>query len=276
MASQSDTSSIPDYVGKTARFEIAVSEVKAKVLPEVDDEFAASVGGFESVDALRADIRKRLEAAKRESRDQAIELEARKALAERLEGEVPEQLRTERRDDMFADLERNLSRQNMNFEEYVRLMGLKAADIEEDLRNQAEQAVTEDLALEALYRDKELELAPDALDEELARMATSYEMEPDTVRETFVRRGMLPVVRLELMHREAVKWLFDNVEVVDKKADTDGEAEKAAPKAKRASAGAKKGKKQDVAQAAPEAEAATDAGEPAETDDSTDSTEEDA
>jgi trigger factor len=269
-----DTSTKPEFVGRTARFEIKVSEVKAKVLPEIDDEFAGSVGGFESVDALRADIRKRLEAAKEESRTQAIELEARKALAERLEGEVPEALRTERRNDMFADLERNLSRQNMTFEEYCRLMGVKAADVEEDLRKQAEQAVAEDLALEALYRLKDLELAPDALDEELARMATTYEMEPDQVRETFVQRGMLPVIRLELMHRAAVAWLFDNVEVLDKAPEAPAEAPADEPEPAKKS-GTKK-KKQDAAEATPETEAAAGAGEPAESVEPTDSPEEDA
>ena len=266
-----DTSTKPEFVGRVARFDIKVSEVKAKALPPVDDEFAGSVGGFESVDELRADIRKRLEASKEETRKQAIELESRKALAERLEAEVPESLRTDRRNDMFADLERNLARQNMSFEEYCRLMGVSAADVEEDLRTQAQQAVSEDLALEALYRDKGLELAPDALDQELERLAVGYEMKPEEVRDTFTQRGLLPVIRLELMHRVAVDWLFENVEVVDKEADTEDEAAEPATSAKASGSGTKKrSKKPETAVPAPEPEDAADAGEPAE------STEEDA
>jgi len=243
-----ETSSQPSVVGKLARFEISVSEVKTKVLPEVDDEFAGSVGGFETVEVLRANIRERLETSKEEARTKTIEIESRKALAERLEGELPELIVTDRRNEMFADLERNLAEQDVDFDQYLKLMRVTAADVEVDLRKQAEKAVAQDFALEALFRDKELELGADALDEELARMAATYEMEPDKVRETFTQRGMLPIIRLELMHRAAVAWLFENVEVVDKVAEPTPEA-------------------------APEAEVPSDTAEPTEP---AESTEEDA
>ena len=260
-----DSSMRPDFVGKIARFDINVGEVKAKVLPPVDEEFAESVGGFESVEDLRADIRKRLAESRETTHHQAVELEARKALAERLVGDVPEQLVLSRRDEMFADLERSLASQDLEFEQYLRLMGVSAADLEEDLRERSTDAVKQDLALEALFRLKGLEIAPDSLDEELTRMAERYEMSLAEIRELFLTRGMLPMVRLELLRRVAVDWLFEHVEVRDKAEEPAvADAEAPAKPAKATRAGTKKKSKEEVAESAPDNDAAAEPGEPAE------------
>jgi trigger factor len=84
-----DTSSNEEYVGKNAEFEVTVHEIKEKVLPELDDEFAANVGGFDTFEELRADVKTKLDEAKATGRARMLERAVRTALAERLEGDVP-------------------------------------------------------------------------------------------------------------------------------------------------------------------------------------------
>ena len=98
-----DSSSQPDFVGKTATFDVTVHEIKAKVLPPIDDAFAENVGGFDSIDELRSDLREKMDAQKGVAQMQMKEREARSALAMRAEGDIPPAMIDSRTNAMMRD-----------------------------------------------------------------------------------------------------------------------------------------------------------------------------
>jgi trigger factor len=87
-----DTAANPDYVGKTAAFDVDIHEIKAKALAEANDEFATNVGGFDTIDELRNDIRTKLDENKQTAQPRLIERAAVGSLVERLEGDVPDRM----------------------------------------------------------------------------------------------------------------------------------------------------------------------------------------
>ncbi|HET6498932.1 MAG TPA: trigger factor [Coriobacteriia bacterium] len=204
-----ETSSNPEFVGKTAAFEVTVHEVKMKVLPELDDEFAASVGGFDTLEELKADVKAKLDEVKATGRARVLERAARAALAERLEGEVPEAMTQARRSAMLRDFVGGLEARGMAFEQYVEATGYDSERILKDIEERAALMVREELALEALFRELGMEVTEDDIAEEIDRLAAAAEMSADDLRARWSDSGVMETVSEGITHRKALEWLTD-------------------------------------------------------------------
>jgi trigger factor len=210
-----DTSSNPEFVGRVATFDITVHEIKAKRLPEADDELAGNVGGFDTIADLRADIRAKLDENKKVAHMKTVEREARSALIERLQGEVPKAMIDGRTDDLAHEFFDTLKERGYSFEDYMTATGMDAEQMRGDLAQEAEMRVRDDLALEALARAVGIEIADDEVESEVARLAEAQKTSAAKLRERLVASGALALVREDLTQRKAMRWLMENVEVVD-------------------------------------------------------------
>lgn len=228
-----ESSERADFVGKTAVFEITVHEVKAKQLPVVDDELAGNVGGFDTVEELRADIRTKLDENKATGHTRIVEREARAALAQRLEGEVPASMIASKADDLAQDFFETLERQGYSLDKYIESTGISADQLREDIAKEAETRVRDELALDALARQAGLTLDEGELESELERMATAQKLDARELEKRYRAGGVLPLVRQQLLQRKAIRWLMENVEVVEQES---GEAAEAAAPAKKSAA----------------------------------------
>ncbi len=210
-----ETSSNPEFVGKVAGFDVTVHEIKSKKLPELDGAFANEVGGFDTFEELRADTRERLESAKSVGRVQLTERAVRAVLAARLEGDIPSFMVDDKAAAMFEQFFETLKERDLTLDDYVAATGVEPDQIERDIRDEAVKAIADELALEALFRKAELEVPDEEVDAQLDLMAESNEADPAQFKENLRRAGMMFLVREQLEHRRAVRWLMDNVEVVD-------------------------------------------------------------
>jgi trigger factor len=210
-----DTSSSPEFVGRKAEFDITVHEVKAKRLPEADDEFAGNVGGFDTIADLRGDIRAKLDENKQVAYVKTVEREARAALVKRLVGDVPKSMIEGRTDDLAHDFFETLKERGYSFEDYMTATGMDAEQMRGDLAEEAEMRVRDDLALEALARAVGMEIADAEVDDEIERLAEAQKTGAAKLRERLIENGAVPLIREDLTHRKAVRWLMENVEVVD-------------------------------------------------------------
>ncbi len=209
-----DTSSNPEFVGKTAQFDVTVHEIKAKVLPTLDDEFAGNMG-FDTLEEMRADMRSRMNVQKLVAHDREKERGLKAELAKRLEGDIPEAMVRQRTGNMLRDFQAMLEQREMTMESYLQATGVTPETIEADIAGQAAQSVKEDLALEALFRAKGMEVADADIDEELNTIAEGTETTPEEARKRWEEMGLLPVVTEQIMHRKAVEWLMENAAVTE-------------------------------------------------------------
>jgi trigger factor len=239
-----DTSSNPEFVGKTAGFDITIHEIKAKVLPDIDADFAANVGGFDSVEEMTADLKARIDLQKGSSHARLKEQRAREALAARVEGDIPEAMIVSRQSQMMRDFLNMIESRGMAIDQYLAGAGIEIDALEGDLKVQAEQSVREELALEALFRAKGMEVTDEDVDQEIAELASSTESTIEEARKRWADLGLMAVVREQIMHRKATMWLLENTTVTEESAEASAEGsnegtKKAAPK-KRASKAKKK------------------------------------
>lgn len=235
-----DTSENPEYVGKTAAFDIEVHEIKAKKLPEVDDEFAGNVGGFDTAQELRDDIRAKLDENKQVGHVRLVEREARNALVERLVGDVPKAMIDARTDSLAQDFFEQLEEQGYTIEKYLESTGITPDQLRGDLAREGEARVRDELALEALAREVGLTVTPEEIDAEITLIAAAQETDPAKLRDRLRANGALPMIEEGLVHRKAVRWLMDNADVVEAEPGSEPAA-KPAKKAAAKKAAPKKG-----------------------------------
>ena len=139
-----------DLAGKAAVFKCTVHEIKAKELPELDDEFAAEVSEFDTLDAYKADIKAKIKEQKiadgnRKKEDQAVE----KAVANATM-EIPEAMIDTQVNQMAQDFAQRIQQQGLSMEQYFQFTGMTAESMMEELRPQAVKRIETRLVLEAI------------------------------------------------------------------------------------------------------------------------------
>jgi trigger factor len=204
-----------EALGHTVSFRVLVKDVKELVLPGLDDEWAAEASEFDTVEELTADITERLRQRRIVQAQLALQQKTVEALVELVTEEIPEQLVVEELRERVHDLNHRLEGQGMNLGQFLGATGRSEEEFLEELRTGALQSVKADLALRALAEVESIELTDEELDEELAAMGERLEMDVDQVRDQLDRAGRLAAVRSDRRKAKAMRWLIDNVDLVD-------------------------------------------------------------
>ena len=205
--------------GKPALFKVKVNEIKAKELPEIDDEFASEVSEFDTLDAykasVKADLKKKKEdEAKREKENAAVD----KAVAN-AQMEIPDAMLDTQAAQMVDNFARRLSAQGMSMEQYMQYTGQNAAALQEQMKPQALKQIQTRLVLEKVAQVENIQISDERLEEEFEKMAKMYGMEKDKLKE-ILGDAEKDQMREDLAVQEAVTFLADNaVETEEKEED---------------------------------------------------------
>lgn len=199
--------------GKDAMFKVKVNEIKGKILPELDDEFASEVSDFETMDEYRADVAKKLaekkaEAAKQEKEDRVVDMAAANA-----EMEIPEAMVNTRAEDQVDDFARRLQSQGLQMEQYLQYTGMTREQMVEQAKDQAEKSIRIRLMLEAVAAAENIEVSEDEVNAELEKMAQNYGMEVEMLKNYFGEKE-IGQIKTDLAVQKAVDLLV--AEAVEK------------------------------------------------------------
>jgi len=171
-----------EIAGKPAVFKIKLHEIKAKELPEVDDEFVKDTTEFDTVDELKADLKKKLEEAEARRADNEVETKLMDTVIENISGEIPDVMYEHRIDDMVHDFEHRLQAQGLNIDIYLQYTGMEMDSFRKTFAEQAEKQVKLRLALEKIAEVENIEVTDEEVDAEFAKLAEAYKMELDQVK----------------------------------------------------------------------------------------------
>jgi trigger factor len=207
-------SSIED-LDQTISFTVVVKDVKELVLPEVTDEWAAEASEFKTAEELREDIAKRLKQRRIVQAQLALQQKAIEGLVELVTEDVPPILVEGELRERIHDLNHRLEEQKIGLGQFLAATGRDEQEFLDELRAGALQGVKSDLALRSLVEAEHIELTDEELDAELATMGERLEMSADQVREQLEQGGRLSAVRSDRRKAKALRWLLDNVELVD-------------------------------------------------------------
>ena len=163
-----------ELAGKEAVFKIKLHEVETKELPELDDEFAKDVSEYDTLDELKASIRKGME----EQADREAELNVENALVdqviESMEGEIPQAMYDNRMDEMVNEYRYRLQQQGLQLEMYLQYLNQTMAQFRDSFKEQAEKQVKIRLALEAVAAAEGIVASDEDFDAEVKRIADQY------------------------------------------------------------------------------------------------------
>jgi trigger factor len=205
----------PGAGGPTISFRVLVKDVKELVLPDPTDEWAAEASEFDTIDHLRSDIAERLRQRHIVQAQMALQQKTAEALVELVTEEIPDQLVADEVRERIHDLNHRLDSQGMSLGQFLGATGRGEQEFLDELRAGALHSVKLDLALRTLVDEEGIEVTDEELDEELAAMGERLEMGVDEVREQLERAGRLPAVRSDRRKAKALRWLIDDVGLVD-------------------------------------------------------------
>lgn len=198
-----------DLAGKPAVFKVKINEIKAKELPELDDEFAAEVSEFDTLDAYKADVKAKIKERKntegrRKKEDQAVEKAVANATMEIPDAMIDTEVRQ-----MANDFSQRIMQQGLTMEQYFQFTGMTAEKMLEELRPQAVKRIETRLVLEAIAKAENIEISDEKLDEELAKMAEAYKMEVEKLKE-FMGEAEKKQMKADMAVQEAVTFLVES------------------------------------------------------------------
>ena len=198
-----------ELAGKEAVFKCTVHEIKAKELPELDDEFASEISEFDTLDALKADIKAKIKEeknaeGKRKREDQAVEQVVANATMDIPEAMIDTEVRQ-----MVNDFGQRIKQQGLTMEQYMQFTGMTSEKMLEEFKPQALKRIQTRLVLEAIVKAENIEISDEKLDEELTKMAEAYKMEVEKLKE-FMGDAEKEQMKQDMAVQEAVTFLADN------------------------------------------------------------------
>ena len=195
--------------GKAATFKCTVHTIKAKELPEVDDEFAAEVSECENLEDYRAEVKKNIKERKEREGKQKREDQAMEQAVANAEIDVPAAMIDMQVRQMAEEFAGRIQGQGLSMEQYFQFTGMTAEKMIEEMRPQAERRIRTRLVLEAVVKAENIEVSDERIDEELQKMADAYQMEVEKLKE-FMGENEKAQMKEDIAVQDAVTFIADS------------------------------------------------------------------
>jgi trigger factor len=217
-----------ELAGKTADLTVLVKDVKARRLPEADDDFAKTASEFDTLDQLRADLRERLTEMKEREVTAAVRDRVLDAMIDRIEVDIPDTLIDDETEHRVTHAEERAQRAGASLEDLLEAQGWDEARLREDSREHAIRAIKADLALEGVARAEGIEVTADELGAEITSLAASYGRDAKELAKQLERTGQIVTLAGDIIRGKALDLLVERADVdaadIETEPETDAEA----------------------------------------------------
>ena len=211
-----------DLAGAAVVFKVKVNEVKERQEPALDDEFAKDVSEFDTLDEFKKDLKEKLKARRQQQAERDYEAAVIDALLENLVCDVPEAMVEYRADKMVEEQAMRMQQNGLNFQDYLKYMGLSMDDVRAQAKTAADRAVRTALALDAVAKAEGIEVTQEELDAEVKRLAEQFHVTEEEVREVTNEGDM----KQDLGSKKALELVKSSAKKpAKKKEEAQGEAE---------------------------------------------------
>ncbi len=201
----------PELAGKDAVFKVKVNEIKAKELPELDDEFAKDVSDeAETLAALKKSIKADLTEKKKAEADKDFESALLEQLAANVEGEIPEVMYDNKVEDEINAFSQRLAGQGMSLDMYMQYTGMNMDGLKASLRDGAEKQVKLMLAVEKIAQLENIEASDEEVEAKFNEMAEMYKMDIEQIKKIVPAED----IKTDVINGKAVQFVVDNAEAV--------------------------------------------------------------
>lgn len=207
----------PDYFNKALadleiEFQVKLNEIRAEILPAIDDEFAKRVGQYETLEALKNAIRDNLQQGYAKRVEQELNEQIFSELISRTEFEVPDVLVDMELEGIVAEVERSFAQRNTSLE----ALGLTREKIAEDYRDTALKQVKRHLILSKLIDQENLTLADEELEAGFKEMAENFNRPVEEIKQYYDQnKDKLSLFKHTLLEKKAIRLIIDSSKVED-------------------------------------------------------------
>ena len=219
-----------ELAGKPALFKVKIHEIKAKELPELDDEFAQDVSEFDTLAEYKEDLKKHLEEQKENEAKRTKEDEAIQKIIDKSTMEIPEAMLDTQCENMINEFAQRIAQSGLSMEQYMQFSGLTIDKLKEQVRPEAETRIKSSLVLEQIAKEENIEVTDEEINAEVEKMAAAYGMEADKLKEYMGDAEKESMAR-DLKVTKAVDLIMENVKERAKaktKKEKEAEAKEAA------------------------------------------------
>jgi trigger factor len=228
--------------GKDAVFKVKVKEVREKILPELNDDFAADASEYETLDELRADIREKVGAALGSRSEEDFRVAAIDAAVGEAQVDVPAELATARAAERWERMERQLAGRGMDPNAFLQMQGKTRDQLIEETRPDAEKELKREAVVTAIADAEGIEISEAEMVEALEHSAEHERTTPEKLLERLRKSGRDAMVREDLRARKAIELVAEAAKPIPK-AQADDRQEKAEAREKILAPGEQKGAK---------------------------------
>ena len=216
-----------ELAGKEAVFKVTVKLVKEKQVPKADDEFAAEVSEFETLDEFKKDLKRQIKEEKEKRANSEVENNVVSKVVENATVELPEPMVATQLDQMFYDYGRRMEQQGIPMEQYMQITGLTPAALKEQMRESAVQNIKSSLVLDAIQKKEAIEVSDEKLEEELQRISDQYRMKKEDFVKT-ISDAQKDSIKRELNIQATIDALVSKAKLVkpEKKSKKEEKVEK--------------------------------------------------
>ena len=204
-----------DHAGQEATVTVEVKSVKARELPELDDDFAQTASEFDTLEELRDDVRKRVAEMKAvqqgvQARDRVLE-----ALLAKVDIPLPEGVIKAEIDSRNHNLAHQLETAGMSRDDFLAAEGQTAEEFDADIEKRTREAMTAQFVLDKVVEKEQLSVNEQELTEHIVRSASRYGMAPDQFAQQIVSAGQVPVLVSEVVRGKALALVLEKAVVTD-------------------------------------------------------------
>ena len=217
-----------DLAGKPATFKVKINEIKAKELPELDDEFAQDVSEFDTLAEYKESLKKNLEEKKENEAKRTKEDEAVQKIIDKSKMDIPEAMIDTQCETMIEEFAQRIAQSGLSMDQYLQFSGLTVDGLKEQVRPEALSRIQASLVLEQIAKDENIEVSDDDVNAEIEKMAASYGMEADKLKE-YMGDAEKESMKKDIAINKAVELVMSNVkERAKAKSKKEKEAEEGA------------------------------------------------
>lgn len=197
-----------EVAGKDATFKVFLHSMKAKELPEIDDEFAKDVSEFDTLELLKEDIKTKLSDANEQKAKKEIEDDLLEKIIENSEVEIPRIMIEKQIDAIVRDFDWRMRMQGMNLENYLQFTNTNYNEFRAKFSEGAEKSVKIQLALEKISKDEKIEVTDEDLNSRISEIAKGYSQEAEDFKKS-LKDEDIDYLKDELKTNNTIKFLME-------------------------------------------------------------------
>jgi trigger factor len=202
--------------GEEAIFKVKVKEVREKVLPELDDDFASDASEFDTLEELRADIREKVGTALGSRAEEDFRIAAIDAAVEAATVLVPDELATARATERWERMERQLAGRGMDPNAFLQMQGKTRDELIEETKPDAEKELKREAVVTAIAETEGIEISEEEMVEALEHSAEHERTTPEKLLERLRKSGRDSVILEDLRARKAIELVAEAAKPIPK------------------------------------------------------------